>query len=196
MAMVDPDFDFADIDAVITVFPRTHFTGAVGGHRVTADGSTMRNPLINFSPVDEPPHSSDARRWGHTAAHELVHGLGLVDYCPYDRSKHEQTTAPSGRDWVGVKWGLFNLWAWFLADSDDRRLRHTWRHPAGHTNFGYNTRLGPLEMLAWSRWQLGWLAGSQVRCIDNGAGSENRSAESDRSARRRCRDGRHPAQLT
>ena len=170
--MVDPEFDFAEFDSVVTVFPRAHFTAAVGGHFVTVDGKTMRNPYINFKPADGQPHRHDARRWGHTVAHELVHGHGLVDYYPYDRSKHEQPEAPSGREWVAVNWGLFELWAWFLADDDDRRLRHTWRHPAGHTNVGYNTRLEPREMLAWSRWQLGWLSESQVRCIEDAAGAE------------------------
>ena len=166
--MADPDFDFADFEAVITVFPGSHFTAAVGGWTLTADGNTLRNPYINFKPVDGQPHSSDARRWGHTAAHELVHGLGLLDLYPYDRSLHEQLQAPGGHEWVGVRWGLMNLWAWYLADSTDQRRRHTWKHQAGHTNTGYSTRLEPMEMLAWSRWQLGWLDESQVRCIEDG----------------------------
>ena len=164
--IADPDFDFADFEAVITVFPRSHFKYAVAGSTVTADGNTMRNPLINFKPLDGPPHGIDARQWGHAAAHELVHGLGLLDLYPYDFSAHEQPQAPSGHEWVGTKWGLMDLWAWYLADSTDQRLRHTWRHPSGRTDTGYNTRLEPLEMLAWSRWQLGWLDESQVLCIE------------------------------
>ena len=53
------------------------------------------------------------------------------------------------------------LRSWFFADITDPRRRNT----SSQANPGYITYLEPHEMLAWSRWQLGWLDATQVRCI-------------------------------
>ena len=57
--------------------------------------------------------------------------------------------------------------AHFIASSQDPRLAHEWRHPDGYRSTAYRLNLHALEMLAWSRWQLGWLHASQVICLDD-----------------------------
>jgi len=52
----------------------------------------------------------------------------------------------------------------FTADPADRRLSFRVRLP-GRTVTVYNYSLNAHEMLAWSRWQLGWLDESQIRCV-------------------------------
>lgn len=58
-----------------------------------------------------------------------------------------------------------SMWSYFLADVQDPRLAHTWRWPDGGTSTGYTASLFADEMLAWSRWQLGWLGPDQVHCV-------------------------------
>ena len=57
------------------------------------------------------------------------------------------------------------LTAAFVARPEDRRLEVDWRLPEGVRAASYTPYLDAGEMLAWSRWQLGWLDESQVRCI-------------------------------
>ena len=167
VALADPDVDFSDVHAVMTIFPSTHFSGGNAGGEVTVDGHTLQHSRVNAKRVDEVRLSRDERSWGSSAAHELVHSLGLLDLYSYDDSVHEQPAARTGHEWVGVKWGRMNLWAWYLAPEDDQRRRLLWRFPNGGTTTSSHTHLYPEEMLAWSRWQLGWLDESQVRCLSD-----------------------------
>ena len=62
--------------------------------------------------------------------------------------------------------GLMGLSGYFVADAQDRRLEHEWRHTNNFTSTAYyDQRLEPQEMLAWSRWQLDWLTETQVSCV-------------------------------
>ena len=160
--------DFSNIDVVLTVFPSTHFFSGVHlGTAVTQDGRTLS--LASVGNVKR-PEPGGLFAWGFNAAHELMHAVGLTDLYPFDASLHEATgAAPRGKSRVDVWWGLMLMRSWFFADSTDSRLRHTWRHGDGQTTSGYGNNLDIAEMLAWSRWQLGWLTESQVRCINEPA---------------------------
>ena len=103
--------------------------------------------------------------WGLVAAHELVHGMGLLDLYPYDATRHELPEAPQARTWVQTEFGLMGLEAAFLARPEDRRLKMDWRTSSGGRATSYTQLLDANEMLAWSRWQLGWLDESQVLCL-------------------------------
>lgn len=167
ISLADPDVDFSDTGAVLTVHPSTHFDSGSGGLvRHTADGNTMASAGVNTRRLDEPRSLAKAPEWGATAAHEFVHSLGLPDLYPYDRSAHARPPAPTGQEWVRVSWGLMGLGAWYLSPEDDPSRRLQWRFPSGGTSTSHRTYLNPEEMLAWSRWQLGWLDESQVRCLD------------------------------
>ena len=163
--LADDDVDFSDIDMVLHVSPSAHFDSGNAHRTAEADGATLRLARVGTerrSPAGEPFF------WGHNAAHELVHLFGLLDLYPYDARAHDTTGAvPAGKTRVDTWWGLMGLRSWFFADSTDPRRRHTWRHSDGRANAAYNTFLEPHEMLAWSRWQLGWLDESQVRCIND-----------------------------
>ena len=165
--LADEAVDFSDIDAVMTVLPSTHFGAGNAGGMVEADGSTMLMSRINTDRHTESVELADAHKWGPAAAHELMHNLGLSDLYPYDDSVHERPAATRGHEWVGVQWGLMDLWAWYLAPEDDQQRRLLWRFPNGGTTTSSQTHLNPEEMLAWSRWQLGWLDESQVRCLSD-----------------------------
>ncbi|MCY4517063.1 MAG: hypothetical protein OXB99_07495 [Acidimicrobiaceae bacterium] len=58
-----------------------------------------------------------------------------------------------------------NVWAYFLASQHDPRLAHDWTYPDGVVTTSHRRHLRIEEMLAWSRWQLGWLADDQVHCV-------------------------------
>ena len=152
VALADADFDFSSINAVMTVFPSTHFdaSGNAGG-TVSADGVTVPHSRINVDPRDEPAQLlsdvGDWHFWGSTAAHELVHNLGLLDLYPFSASAHQRPEPPDGHGWVLTEWGLMGLRAYYLAKDIDHQT------------------YVPVEMLAWHRWQLGWLNERQVHCV-------------------------------
>ena len=102
---------------------------------------------------------------GLVGAHELVHNLGLLDLYPYDSSLHQPPKAPSGKIWIYNKFGLMSMWANFPASEHDSRLAHVWRNPDGHRSTGFTNSLEASEMLAWSRWQLGWLDPGEIHCV-------------------------------
>ena len=141
---VDPDVYFDDHDLLMTVMPSTHFGGgAFGGGVDTAEGD-IRTAWVNAHQRDRP---SDPRAWGFVAAHELAHALGLADLYPLHERDRRRTEA-SGL--VEIEVGLMGLRAQFPAHRSDPR---------------HATDSHALEMLAWSRWQLGWLDKRQVRCV-------------------------------
>ncbi|MCY3608367.1 MAG: cell wall-binding repeat-containing protein [Acidimicrobiaceae bacterium] len=165
VTLADAEFDFSDVDTVMTVLPRTHFHSGSAGGFVSADDADVRQVRVNSHPSDEPRAFADVSDWGSTAAHELAHALGLLDMYPFDRSLHELPEAPSGQAWINADFGLMHLDSYFLSAHDDPRRRVVWRHRDGRVDTGYAGVLNPREMLAWSRWQLSWLDPDQAQCV-------------------------------
>ena len=163
--LADPSFDFTGFHAAMTVLPSSHFAGGendFAGLR-TDEGPVGPVSRVNTLALDEP---REAVQWGSVAAHEMMHGLGLTDHYPYDGSVH-QLPEPSGSETVvRSNFGLMGLTAVFRARAADRRHRIDWVYPDGGRSTSYTELLNAAEMLAWSRWQLGWLDESQVRCIN------------------------------
>ena len=144
--LADPYLDFAGYDIMMVVMPGSHFWSAIAGlSAVRTDEGTIQNiTMINLRPRPEPGKPTS---WGHTAAHELTHNLGLLDL--YPTSDHKLPNPPEGQKWVTTRFGLMGLQARFLT----------------RDSAPYSTYTGGSEMLAWSRWQLGWLEPTQIRCV-------------------------------
>lgn len=174
--LADDAVDFSGFDSLALILPSSHFSGGVAGGSITADGASMRRHINNVFPRDEP---TEPVEWGTVAAHELAHNLGLLDMYPYDSTVHAQPDPPGGREWIPVSFGLMSLDAYFLADVS-RMLRRTTRNIGGG---GYEWlevgTLSPHEMLAWSRWQLGWLDRDRVRCIRDDSATVTLAAIAD-----------------
>ena len=162
--LADPEFDFTGIDIVMVVMPSSHFASAAdaGGMVYTEEGVVSPTSRINIAVANDRPR--EPVEWGSAAAHELAHNLGLLDYYPYHES-HTLPDSPAGKTWVHLSFGLMGLRAFFLADNHDSRLTITWRFPSGHRQTEPHYFFTAREMLAWSRWQLGWLTDSQIRCV-------------------------------
>lgn len=159
-ALADDAVDFTRTDLVLVVFPSAHFGGGLAGGSAEADGVSVVAVRVNtFRGA-----AGRLGEWGDTAVHEILHGLGLADLYPYG-GQHRREEAPAGRRWVYTEWGLMGLQASFLAAEDDRRLLIRHEFASGKIVEYIPTWL-PQEMLAWSRWQLGWLSEAQVACIN------------------------------
>ena len=161
--LADPLFDFSDYDALMVVMPSSRFGGGNAGGRVETQEGTVVVTRIN-TVVHEP---QEPYRWGSTGAHELAHNLGLLDLYPYDDAP-ERPDAPGGMHWVEAEFGLMQLHAFFVASEYDERLAHEWIQPSGRRYIRHRFHLDAAEMLAWSRWQLGWLDETQIRCVTGG----------------------------
>lgn len=167
--LADDDFDFSHIDVVLTVLPSTLFGGGGNeGPDVSADGNTMRAIRINHghrqgsyvtysgSDVRHPTHNP----WGRLAVHELMHSLGLEDlYWEHTLGFRlwpighplAPPELPEGESWALIEFGMMQL------------------NGYNRVPFGGPTRDRRLEMLAWSKWQLGWLDPDQIECITDEA---------------------------
>ena len=157
--LADPSFDFNGIHSVMTVLPSSRFQAGdhtVGAER-TAEKMIRLMAAINTAPLSE---RRDPSPWGPVAAHELAHSLGLADLYPYDFDRFERPEPPAMRLWVRSEFGLMGLHTAFLTHPEDSRIDITGRRFSGYTNY-----LEAQEMLAWSRWQLGWLDESQILCL-------------------------------
>ena len=100
-----------------------------------------------------------------------LRGSGRIVPChkrmlyPSDDSLRDHPEPPPGKRWVANQIGLMGLWANFLTGDSDPRLAHELHLPDGRRYTAYAYHLQAREMLAWSRWQLGWLQPGQVRCL-------------------------------
>ena len=160
--LADPEFDFTGYDVVMVVMPSSHFGGAnAGGSVDTQEGSVSQTSRINTKHIDDGPQ--DPTPWGSSAAHELAHNFGLLDLYAFDGRVLPDT--PAGKVRAGAAFGLMGLGTTFLANLRDPRFAHVWHYPNGQRSTEYHYALPAREMLAWSRWQLGWLNASQIRCV-------------------------------
>ncbi len=162
--LADPSFDFTGIHTVMTVLPSSRFQAGdhTFGSEHTDEGEMRLMAGINTVPLGEP---RDPEPWGYIAAHELGHSLGLSDLYPYDTTRFERPEPPPPRLWVHSEFGLMGLHTAFQAHPEDRRIKITGRGNFGRRLTGHTFQLEAIEMLAWSRWQMGWLDESQVLCL-------------------------------
>ena len=160
--LADPEVDFSNIDAVMVVMPSSHFGGGSASYGIDTDeGSVARTSVINDTPLTKP---SEPYRWGYVAAHELAHNLGLLDMYP-DDGGDEPPDPPSGKVWLPTEFGLMGLRVDYLAEPTDQALQGVWTFASGNQRSSTVSRLEATEMLAWSRWQLGWLDSNQILCL-------------------------------
>ncbi|MDE0135117.1 MAG: cell wall-binding repeat-containing protein [Acidimicrobiaceae bacterium] len=176
VALADGDIDFSTFDMAVTVLPSNHFIAAgLAGGTAAADDDTVKTLLLNTQRRTE-AQGEGYFRWGYTLPHEILHNLGLLDLYPYDGSLHTRPQAPSGHVWVAVQWGAMRLDVWYLAPQGDPLRRQVYRYPDSRRLEFAGRILDPDEPLAWSRWQLGWLDSSQVRCESGSESSTVRLA--------------------
>ena len=146
------EMDFSEIDVVVTVLPSAYFYGGLFAGAVQISDKLI--PTLQIGLLLNPVIDDTAGPWGFVGAHEFAHVLGLTDLYPTNQSGTQDAFArpnpPADMNWVWVEAGLMGLQGHYLAP------RSATRGIDGQT---------PYEMLAWSRWQLGWLGPAQIRCI-------------------------------
>ena len=163
--LADPSFDFTGIHSVMTVLPSSRF--GAGDHTLgsahTDEGEMTLMAGINTVPLDEPPRP---RAVGLRRGARAGPQPGPVGPLPLRR--RPPTNARMRRReriWVRSEFGLMGLNTAFLTHPGDHRIEITGRYTYGRRVTGYTFQLEAAEMLAWSRWQLGWLDESQVLCL-------------------------------
>ena len=164
-AAADPHVDFSRYHLMMVVMPSTHFGGGNALGTADSEEGSIATTRVNTFAKHPSDRDSSIADWSSTAAHEILHNLGLLDLYPYDGSVHQTPQAPSGRAWATNEFGAMGLKAYFLAPERDRRFAHVWRWPDGGEATGHHHTSLAREMLAWSRWQLGWLDAAQVHCV-------------------------------
>ena len=147
------DMDFSEVDVVVTVLPSVYFRGGLAAGAVQVDEKSIPTLQVGvFPPLGRPGGAPGS--WGSTGAHELAHVLGLTDLYPLSQPGYgggfAVPAAPADMGWVRVEAGLMGLQGYYLAPLSATR------------GIGGQS---PQGMLAWSRWQIGWLEPEQVRCV-------------------------------
>ena len=141
------EMDFSEIDVVVTVLPSAYFFGGLFAGAVQISDKLI--PTLHIGLIPNHVINDTAGPWGFVGAHELAHALGLTDL--YPKNYFDIPSPPADMQWIGVEAGLMGLQGSYLAPRSATR------------GFGFGHT--PYAMLAWSRWQLGWLEPSQIRCI-------------------------------
>ena len=140
------EMDFSEIDVVVTVLPSAYFFGGLFGGAVQISDKLI--PTLHIGLIPNHVINDTAGPWAFVGAHELAHALGLTDL--YSTNWFDTPSPPADMKLVTVEAGLMGLRGRYLAPRSATR--------------DFNTQI-PYAMLAWSRWQLGWLEPSQIRCI-------------------------------
>ncbi len=144
--LADPHLDFNTFDMVLVVLPSSHFWLGHAGNQTpplaTDEKAVAFAPVVNS--LAKPDWYDRLDSWGDNAAHEMAHSFGLADLYPHIVTWPD---LPDPTNWIRADFGLFGLSAYYPANGRD---------PVWEPHH---------EMLAWSRWQLGWLTAAQVRCI-------------------------------
>ena len=143
------EMDFSEIDVVVTVLPSAYFFG--GQFDGVVQISDKLIPTLHIGFIPNHVINDTAGPWGFVGAHELAHALGLTDL--YPKNYFDIPSPPADMQWIGVEAGLMGLQGRYLAPRSATR------------GFGFGFGHSLYAMLAWSRWQLGWLEPSQIRCI-------------------------------
>ena len=141
------EMDFSEIDVVVTVLPSAYFGGGLAAWGAVQISNKLI-PTVELNAFLRDMSYDTATDWGFVGAHELAHVLGLTDL--YPKNDLDIPSPPADMEWVSVAAGLMGLQGHYLAPESATRGID------GHE---------PMEMLAWSRWQLGWLEPTQIRCI-------------------------------
>ena len=146
------EMDFSGIDVVVTVLPSAYFYGGRFAGAVQISDKLI--PTLQLGVLPQLISNDTPGNWGFNGAHELAHVLGITDLYPMNQSGYQGEFAipspPADMNWVWLEAGLMGLQGLYLA-------------PESVTGGLYHQ--APREMLAWSRWQLGWLEPAQIRCI-------------------------------
>ena len=140
--LADPDFDFSEIDSVIVIADEKAdsftfspaFTPTDSYFGLTADGNVITNGVARAADWANFP--------AEVIAHEMSHTMGLPD-------TYEIGTGSAAEQHQHV--GNFGIMGLIVP----------------HTGGSLLGSLDPLkgnEMLAWHRWQLGWIEDSEVFC--------------------------------
>ena len=141
------EMDFSEIDVVVTVLPSAYFYGGRFAGAVQISDKLI--PTLQLGVLPQLISNDTPGNWGFNGAHELAHVLGLTDLYPMNQSGYQgefaRPSPPADMNWVTVEAGLMGLQGLYLAPEP--------------------YYLAPRAMLAWSRWQLGWLEPAQIRCI-------------------------------
>ncbi len=137
------EMDFSEIDVVVTVLPSAYFFSGQTGGAVQISDKLI--PTAQIGLVFNHVFNDTTGGWGYLGAHEVAHVLGLTDLYP---DPFNIPSPPADMRWIKVEAGLMGLEGFYLA-------------PRSAPEFAQK----PYEMLAWSRWQLGWLDPAQIRCI-------------------------------
>ena len=143
------EMDFSEIDVVVTVLPSAYFFGGLAGGAVQISDKLI--PTVHIGLLLNHVINDTAGPWGFAGTHELAHVLGLTDL--YPKNYFDIPYPPADMKWVTLEVGLMGLQGRYLAP----------RSATGGGGFDFGHSL--YAMLAWSRWQLGWLEPSQIRCI-------------------------------
>ena len=155
-----PYFDFDGIDTVMVVMPSSHlFGGAAGGWVDTGHGVEVPSLRLNAFPHDG---WDGMYPWGWVGTHELMHILGLADMYPFEPVSLPEL--PGGETWVRSAFGMMSLFAYYRPTATDPVPTAVVHDADGSSRTESVPDAIASEMLAWSRWQLGWLDEDQVLC--------------------------------
>ena len=159
--------DVSGIDAIMIVYPSQHFFGGSAASGLVGTDRTDIPPAVVISVLpkaaDPNYRASRPSRWAQVAAHETMHLFGLADlYHPEGLFYGIEEDAPPEHTWVAPRTGLMGLYYNLLTHERDEGL-----HFFENGSWSPSPTNSPeaLEMLAWSRWQLGWLDADRVACI-------------------------------